>query len=90
MNYRQIYKDLFGDIPTGYVIHHINNDHYDDKPINLVAIPRKLHCQYHNAYNRLKEYDPQRMVSDGKYFIELLNKFETYYISIINIANRKY
>ena len=90
MNYIEFYKEKIGNVLKGWDVHHINHDHYDNSSINLVAIPKKLHRSYHNYYNQLKDYDPQRMISYKDYFLTTLDKFEEKYSLIIQYANEKY
>lgn len=37
---RYVYQQVYGDLPSGYVIYHIDGDKYNDDPSNLVAITR--------------------------------------------------
>jgi hypothetical protein len=34
-------------VPAGFLIHHINGDSLDDRPINLALILRRAHPQFH-------------------------------------------
>jgi hypothetical protein len=90
MNYRKIYEEYYGvKLNPKIVIHHIDHYHYNNDPKNLVAIQPSLHTKYHIYWNRLNEYDPQRMVSYKQEFIKLLNNFEKAYQEIINICNER-
>lgn len=50
-------------IPAGYEIHHINHNHYDCRPENLIALPHKEHIEAHKIMRRVfqtrdfSEYD---------------------------------
>ena len=35
-------------LPKGWVIHHLNGDHSDDRIENLVALPKDMHDAYHS------------------------------------------
>lgn len=37
---REIYKQIYGPIPKGYIIYHIDKNKHNDKPSNLKAISR--------------------------------------------------
>jgi len=89
-NYKKIYEENFGIIHDNYIIHHIDHDHYNNNLINIVAINPILHQQYHNLYNRLNEYTPQTIIQNKDEYINLLNKFEEKYLTIMEIANNKY
>jgi hypothetical protein len=45
------YKKHFGNIPKNFHIHHIDNDHDNNLPENIVAIPRIFHNCIHENYN---------------------------------------
>jgi hypothetical protein len=47
MDYRKKYVEYFGEIPEGFVVHHIDHDNKNNKLKNLVAIPKDLHIKYH-------------------------------------------
>ena len=54
MTYREIWEDSFGrSIKEGWVIHHINHNHFDNRIQNLLHIPNKMHIQYHSLYNKI-------------------------------------
>lgn len=35
-------------LPKGWVFHHLNGDHLDDRAENLVALPKDIHDAYHS------------------------------------------
>lgn len=37
---RYVYEQIYGELPKGHVIYHIDGDRYNDDPSNLVAITR--------------------------------------------------
>lgn len=48
--HREIYKKHWGLIPKGWVVHHINFVKTDNDPMNLIAMPEKLHGQLHDRF----------------------------------------
>lgn len=47
--HRKVYKNTFGKIPKGWVIHHINCNPSDNQPDNLVALPSSFHRRLHGC-----------------------------------------
>ena len=47
--HRRVYEDAHGPIPTGYDVHHIDFNHENNDPSNLVALPRDEHHRLHMA-----------------------------------------
>lgn len=45
--HREIYKTTFGSIPSGWVIHHIDENKQNNNPENLIALPHYLHSLIH-------------------------------------------
>ena len=45
--YRRIYEQHHGSIPKGYHIHHIDGNHSNNDPSNLVAVTAKEHYDIH-------------------------------------------
>jgi hypothetical protein len=43
----KVYKQYYGPIPRGSEVHHINGDHANNHPFNLVAIPLSQHFNIH-------------------------------------------
>ncbi len=39
----KVRKSLSVPLPSGWVIHHLNGDHSDDRVENLVALPKEIH-----------------------------------------------
>jgi len=37
---RYVYEQVYGELPQGHVIYHIDGDKYNDDPTNLIAITR--------------------------------------------------
>ena len=45
--YRRIYESHFGPIPKGYHIHHIDGDHSNNNPENLMCVTAQEHFRIH-------------------------------------------
>ena len=91
MDYRKIYEEHYNTkILPDYDIHHMDHDHYNNNPFNLVALPKSLHRSYHFYYRALQSYDPNHMIINKEFFIKDLNKFEEKYLEIIEFCNRRY
>ena len=51
-NYRLKFKAHYGfAVPNGFVIHHIDLDHYNNDICNLLLLPSELHHKYHYYLN---------------------------------------
>ena len=55
MDYRRFYIDVLNieELSQKFVIHHIDYNRNNNKLSNLVALPRKLHNDLHEYYNKL-------------------------------------
>jgi hypothetical protein len=56
--YRYIYEKYKSAIPKKYVIHHINNNHKDNRLENLSCITQSEHVAIHNSFYKRKENCP--------------------------------
>lgn len=58
MDYRALYEQVYGiTIPDGFDIHHIDFNHDNNNPNNLVMLPRELHKKlhyYHTEFSHVK------------------------------------
>ena len=53
MGYRKHYAEATGRrVPKTFQVHHIDHDRGNPDIINLVALPQKLHIEYHRAFPR--------------------------------------
>ena len=43
-------------MPKGWVVHHLNGDHSDDRVDNLVALPKDMHDGYHTFVAHVHNY----------------------------------
>ena len=37
---RYVYERVYGELPPGHVVYHVDGDKYNDEPSNLIAITR--------------------------------------------------
>ena len=47
MLHRYIYEQVHGPLPPDYVVHHVNGQIDDNRPENLIAMPRSEHSRLH-------------------------------------------
>lgn len=45
--HRMVYSNLYGDIPEGFVVHHVNHVKTDNSPGNLVLVAKADHSKHH-------------------------------------------
>ena len=50
--HRAVWEKHFGEIPNGWVVHHVNSVKDDNRPSNLVAMPERCHIWLHQ--NQIK------------------------------------
>ena len=63
-NYRKVYEDNYGPIPEGYQIHHIDGNHENDEPSNLMAVTPEEHARLHiEAGTMYRGADPTTWIS---------------------------
>ena len=48
-----LYENFIGEIPTGYVVHHINENKLDNRLNNLVCMSREEHIKHHNNNGKI-------------------------------------
>jgi hypothetical protein len=54
-NYRKIYKEYYNTkINKGWQVHHIDWNCENNNPLNLIAIPRRLHSIIHSHFGYIK------------------------------------
>ena len=56
------YRKLF-DLDPGWVIHHFNHDHTDDRPENLLPMLDADHRRYHNYMRVGAEHDAKTVIN---------------------------
>ncbi len=72
----QVYMDNFGPIPLTYHVHHIDNNHENNSPTNLIALPRTFHNNLHSDYAFY-----YNLAKDGRISKKLLQALLNYYNS---------
>lgn len=50
--HRAVYRGSHGDIPTGYHVHHIDFDPFNNDPGNLIALSPSEHARVHPGFDR--------------------------------------
>jgi hypothetical protein len=57
-NYRKSYEKITGvKLPKSFEVHHIDGDRTNNHILNLVALPRKLHKEYHAKLSYTKNFE---------------------------------
>lgn len=57
MNYRKLYKkETKRPIPLTFEIHHIDGDRSNNDIMNLVALPKELHTDFHKSAINIKDW----------------------------------
>ena len=46
--HRLIYEEIFGSIPKGFCVHHVNGDKTDNSPNNLMMLSKSNHHKLHH------------------------------------------
>ena len=93
-NYRTKWKQYFGAIPKGYVIHHIDGERDNNRMNNLVCIDRKIHSKYHREHNHIlfvSSHLKESNLHSRMFYLEELEKHISKYKSIMcHIMECKY
>lgn len=92
VNYRTEYERIYGKIPEGFVIHHIDGNRNNNEISNLIMIPNKLHAKYHMSKS-MSSYIVGIEIPIGKYSDCELIMVKHYIDSLIEInsyLNLKY
>ena len=53
--HRRVWVEHYGEIPKGYIVHHINGNKTDNRIDNLEIMTRKEHCLLHGADKNLEK-----------------------------------
>jgi len=64
---KHIWTTIHGQIIKGDIIHHINGDPTDDRPENLIAMPRSDHPTFHSRWGLRELNDEQRRYYQERY-----------------------
>lgn len=80
-----IYIEHFGAIPKNHHIHHIDNDHENNDPRNLIALPRGFHKNIHSDYAFY-----YNIASSGMVNKELLQALLRYYAAQRYSLNKRF
>ena len=63
--HRLIYEEVYGSIPKGYSIHHLDMDKTNNNPGNLVALSKSNHHSIHNRGTNHPRWDNGRIDEAG-------------------------
>lgn len=50
-----------GPRPEGHDVHHINGNKHDDRPLNLIYLPKSIHIRLHRRTEALQALDSPRI-----------------------------
>lgn len=85
-HYKYIYSKLFDLDVEDFEVHHIDNNHDNNKIENLLLIPSELHSLYHKHYMRASGIDfnvPNRMVGYHCNYYSLNYQTITEYLDVL-------
>lgn len=68
---RAVYEKYYGEIPKGYIIHHIDGDGLNDDPQNLTCLSRGEHYYLHRYWDIVNHWEGK--IVDGK---DILTKYK--------------
>lgn len=52
--HRQVCREAHGPFPKDWVVHHVDANKKNNTPVNLIALPRRLHDRLHTMMRRQK------------------------------------
>lgn len=52
LEHRSVYAKHWGYVPQGWIVHHIDHVKTNNDPMNLIAMPEKLHGKLHTKLRR--------------------------------------
>lgn len=82
-NYRHIYEKVYGvTISKGFEIHHIDFNHFNNNPANLVMLPKELHTNLHRVYNEFHKFTDLYNLNDITIFSGCANS-KSYFMSCL-------
>lgn len=65
---RRIVQDFKNPIPSGWHVHHKNQNKADDRPCNLIALPHKQHfALHHSMWHKSKTNPALKEILDAKF-----------------------
>lgn len=71
--HRIVYQLFKGDIPTGFVCHHINTVPKDNRPSNLILIATEEHGKLHGDINRHPQFKQHLIDSSQPYIYQYIS-----------------
>ena len=71
---RMVWEVIYGPIPSGYVVHHIDEDWSNNLPLNLVALPARAHAHRHHPPNPIPRHKQEDRVAYMLHYAQINRK----------------
>lgn len=81
----QVYIENFGPIPIKHRVHHIDNNHDNNDPNNLIALPRAFHKSIHSDY-----YFYYNLATQGRINKKVIQELLEYYRNMGYSLSKKF
>lgn len=90
MSYRKIYSEITGvEVPIYFDVHHIDFDRNNNDIENMVALPKKLHSDYHKHLPYLNYGLPTQLSILNIGYINLLTDYINIHIQCSKWINHR-
>ncbi len=85
MAYKKKYESVYGKIPKGYEIHHIDHNRKNNDLSNLIDIPKDLHRKYHKLFQKADcVYHPSDLMSNTPNQNNISVNFDIWVIELVH------
>lgn len=71
---RIIYEEAYGEIPTGWILYHLDRDNKNDDLDNLIAIPRAILVKINANRMNANYYEIKKAVEDYEKHTRIINR----------------